>query len=122
MAEQLNILELNSGVPATDPTGGFLYITIGGSDYAISYDDLIQFVTGGLTERVRSDNNVAVTAGQHEILFPSAFSQGGNNFSLYIQNHADGSTGLVSKNVDGTGFIYNALVNGTIDYIAIYNI
>jgi len=40
MAEQLNILQLNGGIPATDPTNAYFYVVIDGVDYPIEYDTL----------------------------------------------------------------------------------
>lgn len=48
MSVQVNILQLNNGVPITSPVNGFLYIVIDEVDYCISYDDLVKFLTADL--------------------------------------------------------------------------
>jgi hypothetical protein len=44
MAEQVKVPDLNSGVPATDPTNGIFYVAINGQDYPIEYESLFRYI------------------------------------------------------------------------------
>jgi len=42
MAETINILQTNDGIPLTDPVGSFIYAVKDGKDYFIAYEDYIK--------------------------------------------------------------------------------
>lgn len=113
MADQIDILDLSV---ATDPTNGMLYIVISGVDYQISYDDLVQFLTGNTV--VKAEGGVAVTTGSNVITFASSFAD--DEISIFIYDYQ--GTGIQLDSWTADDFTITSLGNGNINYIAVHNI
>lgn len=120
MAEQVNILQLNSGVPFTDPTSGYLYIVIGGIDGFISTDNLLKYMLG--KENIRAHGSVAVTEGSNDIVFevdgvPTALASA--DYSIILFENSGIGNEITAQ--DEEGFTINAANDGLLNYIVILN-
>lgn len=117
MAEQVNILQLNNGIPANNPVNGYLYIVIDGKDYFISYEDLVKYqlvknkVRAGTINLIEGDN--LITFKQDEEDSPLSNDQ----YAVIIYPN----DGIDISNKTASGFSVNSLQARTLNYIAILN-
>jgi hypothetical protein len=83
MAEQLNILQLNGGVPAPDPTDGYFYVVINGIDYPIEYDTLFKNVyRSGVFASTGLANQIVVYSTPFLDVKPLIFDPSGAGYDL----------------------------------------
>lgn len=117
MAEELNILQLNGGVPATSPANGVFYIVINNVDNFITWETMVSLllakskVRAGIVNLSQGSNTITFKVNGIDTPFEST------DYSFIPISTA----GIQEISRDETGVVLTALEAGALNYIAILN-
>lgn len=107
MAEQVTVLDLNGGVPITDPTNGIFYVVIGGVDYPIEFESLFRYI-------YRANQNETCDGTLNQVI---TYSEPFLNVKPQIFDFMGIGIEIVSW--DETGFVINSYGVGEFGYLTL---
>jgi hypothetical protein len=117
MAEQLNILQLNNGIPAASPVNGVFYIVINNVDNFITWETMVALllakskVRAGIVNLSEGTNMITFKVNGSDTPFEST------DYSFIPYSTA----GIQEVSRDETGVVITALEAGALNYLAIMN-